>query len=642
MLRFERVGIHDNFFELGGDSLQVAVLLNRLREEFHADVPLRDMYEAPTIDRLAKWMAAAAAQGTASRELIPRAPRDGVLLPSLTQEALWFLDQLERERPTYTIYSPLRIRGRLNVASAERALNEIARRHEILRTTFPEVDGRPVQVISPYEPRPLPLIDLGTLPPSERQAALRRWVFEEMGRPVDLQKGPLIRVTLLRLGEEDHVAVVSTHHIVYDGWSMAVLLRELTVLYFAFEAGLPSPLPELPIQYADFAAWQRQRLQGDRLAPLRDYWVRHLTGVRPLELPTDYPRPPIRTTRGAVVSASLPAGIGETLTEFCRREAVTPYTVLLAALEILLQRYSNQDDFAVGSPVANRCLPETELLIGYFVNVVVLRSSVSECPTFRELLQRVRDVTLAAMEHQEMTLDQVVDAVNPPRDLSRHPLFQVMFALQNFELAATERSGLSLEPLEEGPAARSSFFDLTLEIWPSGTSYRADWYFSTDLFKAETVGRMARHYESLLAAVLADPDAPISRVSSLPEEERRNVVFEWNATAAGYPQERCVHELFDERAAEHPDATAIVLGGERWSYRELNERSNQWARFLRARGVGPESRVAICLERSPTLIMAVLAVLKAGGAYVPVDPRICRRRTSESGSSSRTRRRHGW
>ncbi len=620
VLRLERVGIHDNFFELGGDSLQVAILLNRLRGDLNAAVPLRDMYGAPTIARLAEWMTTAAAEGTAPCETIPRAPRDGVLLPSLTQEALWFLDQLERERPTYTIYSPLRIRGRLNVSSVERSLNEIARRHEILRTTFPEVDGRPVQAIAPFAPRPLPLVDLSSLPPSERQAELERWIFEEMGRPVNLHKGPLIRITLLRLGEEDHVAVVSTHHIIYDGWSMAVLLRELAALYFAFEAGLPSPLAELPIQYADFAAWQRQRLQGDRLATLRSYWVRQLAGVPPLELPTDYARPAVRTTRGAVRSVPLARGIGEVLAEFCRREAVTPYIVLLAALEVLLHRYSGQDDFAVGSPVANRSLPETEPLIGYFVNVVVLRSVVSGDPSFRDLLRRMREVTLAAMERQEMTLDQVVNAVNPPRDLSRHPLFQVMFALQNIELAAPNRFGLSLEPLEDGPVARSSFFDLTLELWPAGTSYRADWYFSTDLFAAETIDRMARHYESFLAAAIADPERSLSDLSALPEDERRKVVVEWNATAADYPRGRCVHELFAARAEQVPDAAAVVLDGERWTYRELNERSNRLARFLRAEGVGPEARVGICLERSPKLIMAVLAVLKAGGAYVPLDP----------------------
>lgn len=619
VLRLERVGIHDNFFELGGDSLQVTILLNRLRERLGVAIPLREVYETPTIARLAECVAAAQRDSLES-EAIPRVPREGLLLPSLTQEALWFLDQLERERPTYTIYSPIRIRGRLDVSLAERALNEIARRHEVLRTTFPEVDGRPVARIAPPQHRPLPVIDLRHLPEDARRAALHRGIGEEMDRPVDLQNGPLIRITLFRVGDEEHVAILSTHHIIYDGWSMAVLLRELTALYGAYAAGEPSPLAELPIQYADFAAWQRNRLRGQRLESLREYWRKQLTGVAPLALPTDHPRPAVRTTRGSVHTTTLSEQTAAAVAEFCRREGLTPFMVFLAVLEILLHRYSGQDDFAVGTPVANRTRPETEALIGYFVNVLVLRADLSGVPTFREVLARVRQTTLEAYEHQEMTLDQVVEAVNPPRDLGRHPLFQVMFALQNFELAATKQFGLELSPLEDGPVSRLSFFDLTLELWPAGSTYRADWYFATDLFTPETIQGMAARFERLAAAAVARPDGPIGDLPWLDEAERHRLLVEWNDTARDYPRDRCIHQLFEAQAAAAPDALAVVLGDARWTYRELNERSNQLAWLLKAEGVGPEVRVGICLDRSPELWMAVLGVLKAGGAYVPLDP----------------------
>ncbi len=646
VLHLDRVGIHDNFFASGGHSLMAAQVVARIARRLHAELPLREMFQAPTIAELAERVDAAVTQGTGcpgglsvlGPPILP-APREGQMLPSFTQEALWFLDQLERGRATYTIYTPLRIRGRLNLATTERALNEILRRHEALRTRFPEVDGRPIQVIEPAEPRPLPLVDLSgpgvpgapgdhdheyMVPagasPEAQEARLRQWIAEEMGRPIDLQNGPLIRITMLRLSEDDHVAMVSAHHIVYDGWSMAVLLRELAAVYAAFEAGRPSPLPELPIQYADFAAWQRQWLQGEQIERLRGYWVKQLSGLAPLELPVDHPRPSLRTTRGATRMFDLTPETSRALLEFCRREGVTPFMTLLAAFEVLLQRYSGQDDIAVGSPVANRARPETEALIGYFVNVVVLRNDLSGDPSFREVLGRVRQVTLDAYDHQEMTLDQVVAAVNPPRDMSRHPLFQVMFALQNIELPQLDTFGLSMAPLEDGPTPRSSYFDLTLALWQDGAVFHGELNYSTDLFQAETIDRMGRHYEALLAAATREPDRPASTLPLLAEEERQRLLLDWNQTAADYPQEACLHELFASRAEQTPEALAVVLGDERWTYRQLNERANQLARFLQRQGVGPETRVGICLERSPQLLVAVLAVLKAGGTYVPVDP----------------------
>ena len=621
VLQVDRVGVHDNFFALGGHSLLAAQVASRIAGRVRADLPLREMFQSPTIAELAQRIDSVSSGGLATRvpPIVP-VPRDAEMLPSFTQEALWFLDQLERGRATYTIYSPLRITGRLNTTTAERTLNEIFRRHESLRTRFPEVDGRPIQVIEPAAPRPLALVDLGSLPEAQRDSRLRQWIAGEMRKPIDLQNGPLIRITLLRLSEEDHVAMVSAHHMIYDGWSMAVFVRELAVLYAAFETGQPSPLPDLPVQYADFAAWQRQWLQGEQIERLRGYWFKQLAAVAPLELPLDHPRPGIRTTRGASRMLDLPPDTSDALLEFCRREGVTPFITLLAVFKVLLQRYSGQDDVTVGSPVANRARPETEALIGYFVNVVVLRNDMSGDPSFREVLQRVQQVTLDAYDHQEMTLDQVVAAVNPPRDMSRHPLFQVMFALHNIELPQLDTFGLGMAALENGPGAPAAYFDLTLAFWQSGRVFRGEWNFSTDLFQEETIDRMARHYQVLLAAAIAQPDQSLSGLPLLAEKERQRLLVEWNQTAAEYPREACFPELFESRAEQTPETPAVVLDDQRWTYRQLDQRANQLARFLQRQSVGPETRVGICLERSPQLLMAVLGVLKAGGAYVPLDP----------------------
>ena len=624
VLHVERVGIHDNFFALGGHSLLAAQVASRIARVLRAELPLREMFQSPTIAELAERVVAALAGGRSAiaPPIVPTS-REGELLPSFTQEALWFLDQLERGRATYTIYSPLRIKGPLNVKTVERALNEIVRRHEALRTHFPAVDGRPVAIIEPAQPKALPLVDLSQLPPLDREPRLRQAIAEEMERPIDLQNGPLIRITIYRMADDDHVAMVSAHHIIYDGLSMAVLLGELAALYTAFEAGPgapASPLPELPVQFADFAAWQRQWLQGDELARLRKYWVNQLAGLSPLELPLDHPRPGVRSTRGATRFFELSPQTSAALLEFCRREGVTPFETLLAAFQVMLMRYCGQEDFAVGTPVANRDRPEIESLIGYFVNVVVLRSDLSGDPSFRDLLARLRRTTLDAYDHQAITLDQVVAAVNPPRDMSRHPLFQVMFALQNIELPQLGSFGLSMTPLEDGPSPRSSYFDLTLALWQSGVVFRGELNFSTDLFTAESIDRMAGHYSALVAAAVAQPDQSLSRLPLLNGEERQQLLVGWNQTAADYPREACVHELFAAHAKQAPDAVAVVLDDERWTYRELNERADRLARRLRQQGVGHETRVGICLERSPLLLAAVMGVLKAGGAYVPLDP----------------------
>jgi len=619
VLELDCVGIHDNFFELGGHSLLAAQAASRLIGEFRVELPLRELFGSPTVAQLAERIEAAQQGGHSTQGAIAPIPRQGELPLSLNQEALWFLDRLEPDRPTYMLHLALNVRGPLNLDVLQRALNEIARRHETLRTTFPEIGGRPVQRIAPATTQTLPVVDLSGVPESQREERLRQEIAAEMNRPIDLQNGPLIRITLLRRGPDDYAAVASTHHIIHDGWSMGVLLYELGALYMAYLEGRPSPLRELPIQYVDFAAWQRKLLSGETLERLRNYWRGQLEGVPALELPTDRPRPPIRTTRGSSRPCRLSAETSAAVVEFCRREGATPFMVLLAAFDVLLARHSGQDDFAVGVPVANRNRPETETLIGYFVNVLALRNRLDGDPSFREVVGRVRRTALDGFEHQEMTLDQVVDAVRPPRDLSRNPIFQVMFALQNLKLPPMPEIGLNVAPMDDSPAPPSANFDLTLELFDRDGRFEGGLGYSTDLFDAETIDRMVGEFQTLVAAAVAEPDRKISDLPLLLDSQRQAMLDGWNQTVMDFDRSRWVHQLIEDQAAKNPEAVAVVSDDRRCTYGELNRRANQVACYLQRQGIGPESRVGVCLERSPELFIAVLGVLKAGAAYVPLD-----------------------
>ena len=560
-------------------------------------------------------------------ELIPSVPRDGDLSLSFAQQRLWFLDQLEPSNPFYNIPAAVRLTGPFNVAVLEQSLNEIVRRHETLRTTFEIVNGAPTQAIAPTLTVPLPIVDLQGVPEEKQSAKVLRLVNEEAQHPFDLSEGPLLRVTLLRLGAEEHVLLVTMHHIVSDGWSMGIFIREFAILYEAFSMGAPSPLPEQPVQYADFAHWQRQWLTGEVLETQINYWKEQLAGAPPvLELPTDCPRPPVQTYRGTHYSFVLPKTLTEKLNGLSQREGGTLFMTLLATFVTLLSRYSNQEDIVVGSPIANRNRREIESLIGFFVNTLVLRTNLKGNPSFLELLQRVQQVALDAYAHQDLPFEQLVDALQPERNLSHSPLFQVMFILQNAPMEKLELPGLTLTPLEmESITAK---FDLTLSMEETDRGLRGTLEYNSDLFDRTTMTKMAKHFQTLLEAIVANPQQRISELPLLSEAERHQLLVEWNDTQAKYPQDQCIHQLFEAQVERLPDAMAVVFEDQELTYRKLNARANQLAHYLQARGVGPEVLVGICVERSLEMVVGLLGILKVGGAYVPLDPHYPQERLS--------------
>jgi amino acid adenylation domain-containing protein len=534
---------------------------------------------------------------------------------SFAQRRLWFVDQLEPESARYGVPMALGLSGTLDYSALQRALSAIVGRHEALRTTFELRDGDPVQVVAPSPGVELPVREAGALSQTEFQQLMG----EEADRPFDLERGPLFRALLFRRSPDDHVLLVAFHHIVVDGWSVGVFTCELGELYRAFVSGNTPSLPELPVQYGDYAVWQRDWLKGEVLERQLGYWRGQLAGAPPaLDLPTDRPRPRVPSHRGAVETLQLPPRLFEALTSLSRREGATPFMTLLAGLQTLLARYSGQDDITIGSPIANRTRSELEHLIGFFVNSLALRTDLSGDPTFRGLLGRVRTVALDAYSHQDVPFEKLVEELHPERVADLNPFFQVMFALQNAPHPPLSLPGLTVRSLPL--SSRTSKFDLTLQVRENAGGLRAGLEYSTELFDAGTIRRLLGHFEVLLGAAVADPDRRLSRLPLLTDEERRQVVACGNATDRAYPAERGVHQLVECQAAGSPGSTAIEFGDERLTYREVNGRANQLARFLRSRGVGQGARVGVALERSPELVVTVLAVLKAGAAYVPLDP----------------------
>ena len=508
----------------------------------------------------------------------------------------------------------LKLTGQLNVEALGRAFGELFRRHESLRTTFEGRDGQPVQHVGPAHETSLVVVDAGALPGDE----LRRLVVQEARQPFNLVRGPLVRVRLLRLSGEEHVLLLTMHHIVSDGWSMGVLVREMAGLYQAFVEGKPSPLPELTIQYADYAKWQREWLSGARLEEELSHWRKRMEGAPALlALPTDRPRPAVQSYRGAQARLLLPKRLAEALQALSRREGVTLFMTLLAGFEVVLSRYSGQGDVVVGTDIANRNHAETEGLLGFFVNQLVMRNQLSGGMTVRELLAKVRETALEAYAHQDLPFEELVKALNPERSMGHAPLFQVKLVLQNAPVSSVGLPGLSIHALDsEGVAAK---FDLTLAFNETPEGLSGFWEYATDLFDAATIERMGVHLGRVLEGMAAEPGRKLEELSLLGEGERRQLLEEWSRTGERVVEEQRAHRRFEAVAARAPDAVAVRHGGESLSYAELNQRANRLAHRLRTLGVGPEVRVGLCVERGFERVVGALAILKAGGAYVPLE-----------------------
>jgi amino acid adenylation domain-containing protein/non-ribosomal peptide synthase protein (TIGR01720 family) len=616
VLGVEQIGVDDPFFALGGHSLLATQVVSRVRDMLGVELPLRTLFEAPTIAGMAARIEQTATDGPRGAP-VAALPSDALPL-SFAQRRLWLLRQLDPDNVAYTIATAVRLRGALDQDALASALNTIIERHAALRTTFREWNGQPYQVIAPELRIDPPLRDLREFPAAQRELLAQRELQQAAHEPFDLERGPLVRAQLLRLDDQHYLLGLLLDHSVSDGWSLGVLVQELAALYKAGMTGAAAALPAPTMQYADYAAWQRDWAASGALTAQLDYWKRQLAGATVLELPADRPRPAAKSWRGAMQQLSLPRALVDELAALSRREDATLYMTLLAGLQALLYRYTGQQDIVVGSPIANRLRPEFEDLIGCFINTLALRANVSGDLSFRALLDQVREITLQAYDHQSAPFEQVVEALQLERDLSRPPLVQVMFALQNMPIPALRLPGLTLEPVEIDTGAAQ--LDLTLNLIEAPEGLRGWITYNTDLFDAATITRFVGHLRALLASAVADPDQRIQDLELLTEAERRQLIHDWNATERDYPRERCIHELIEAQTARTPDSIAVRYEDASLTYRELNERANQLAHYLQQLGVGPETRVGISVDRSFDLLVSVLGVLKAGGAYVPLDP----------------------
>jgi amino acid adenylation domain-containing protein len=617
------VGIHDSFFELGGHSLLAMRTVSRIREIFGVELPVRALFEQPTVAGVAAAVAGLMRERSGAPALERVAPRGLGRSPlSSAQQRLWFLDRLQPGLPVYNLSLVLRAEGPLSAGVLEAALTEIVRRHAALRTSFAlDTDGEPVQVVAAAGRHRLAQVDLSGLEEPFRETETGRLLAEEPRRPFELERGPLLRSLLARLSPKEHYLILTMHHIVSDGWSIGVLLRELRVLYGALTADEPSPLPELPIQYADFAAWQRRWLAGGELEAQLDWWRRTLADGPPaLELPADHPRPAVQTLRGGIERMSLDPRLAGAVERLGLQRRATSFMTLLAGFAVLLHRYTGQADLWIGTPVAHRTQAETEDLIGFFVNTLVLRLDLAGEPSFDELLGRVREKALAAFAHQDVPFEKLVEELAPQRDLSRNPLLDVFFSVESESAGRMALApGLTVEPLPADTGTAK--LDLSLGFWKDADgTFVADAEYALDLFEPATARRLLRHFAILLAGIVARPEAAVGDLPLLAEAERRQVLVDWNRAPSPYPRAATLHELFAAQVARTPDAVAVVDATGETTYAELDRRAGRLAARLRALGVGPDVCVGLCVERSADLIAAVLGTLKAGGAYVPLDP----------------------
>ncbi len=614
-----QLGRQANFFALGGHSLLATQLIARVRHVFEREIPLQAIFEAPTLGAFAQYIEREL-RGESAKNYPPLEARQRPQeLPlSFAQQRLWFLDQLQPGNTVYNIPIAACLRGNISFKTLERSLREVRKRHEILRTTFETRGERVFQVIASTETFHLTLADLSSLPLAEREAEKERVMRKEGRRAFNLSSGPLMRVLLLRLGPDEHVLLLTMHHIISDHWSRSILVREVTTLYNALETGRPSPLAPLPLQYADYALWQRRWLQGEVLAQQLDYWRKQLADLAPLALPTDFPRPAQQTFRGERQSVELAPELLHALKAVSQREGVTLFMTLLAAFQVLLARYSGQQDIAVGTPMAGRTRREVEGLIGFFINTLVLRSQVRGEQPFRQVLQQVREVCLQAYAHQEVPFEKIVEELHPQRSLSQPPLFQVMFVLQNTARFNEELTNVTVSLLSQEQTTAK--FDLSLTTTETSEGLHCVVEYNTDLFKKETMARLLEYWRTLLAGIALHPEQQIAQLPLLTEYERHQLLIEWNNTQVACQSKACLHTLFEEQAERTPDAVALVHLNEQLTYGELKRRSNQLAHTLRSLAVGPEKLIGLYLERSFEIIIGQLGVLKAGGGFVPLDP----------------------
>ncbi|CAJ7974304.1 syringomycin synthetase [Burkholderia pseudomallei] len=622
LLHVERVSRHDNFFELGGHSLLAVQLVSRLRQALSVEVALSTVFDAPVLSALAERLEAG---NTEVLPPIPLAPRDGRIALSLAQQRLWFLTQLEGVSEAYHMSGAVRLDGPLNREVLQRALNRIVMRHEALRTCFVREEGEPIQVIQPHADLTVSYHDLREAESIRHEAGNREQRAKDLSQahasaPFDLSRDLPVRVLLLQLADEAHVVQVVMHHIASDGWSVGVFLQELSALYGSFIAEQGDPLAPLPLQYADYAAWQRRWLASGQLEKQGAFWQTNLSGAPTLlELPTDRPRPPKQSHAGASVEVKLGAALSERVKRLSQRHGVTPYMTLLSSWAAALSRLSGQEEVVIGSPVAGRNRTEVEALIGFFVNTLALRLDLSSEPTVGELLKRTKAQVLSAQAHQDLPFDQVVERVKPPRSTAHPPLFQVMFVWQNMPAGELTIPGLTIRAVET--PLQTAQFELTLSLREAGDDIVGHLNYASALFDESTVRRYVTYWRRLLEGMTAGAaDQTIVGLPLLDEAERKQVVYAWNATERDYPIEQCIHQLFEAQVDRKPEAIALTFDGQRLGYAELNARANRLAHYLQERGVGPDRLVALCAERGIEMVVGLLAILKAGGAYVPLDP----------------------
>lgn len=621
ILRLNDIGREDNFFDLGGHSLLATRTISRIRTVFGVEVPLRSLFEAPTIRGLSRRVEVLVNEriDESVPPLVP-AQRDGRLPLSYAQQRLWFLDQLTPGTLAYTLPHTSRLGGELDISALERTLTEIVRRHEVMRTIFRSNDGYPQQVILPVSQVSLSIVDLSQAQEPERDFLAKKEMRQLLMQPWNLETGPLWRAKVISLDSNRHILFLTMHHIIGDGWSMGILNKEIRTLYQAFKLKDSSPLPDLQIQYADFAIWQRKWLQGEVLKKQLDFWKNQLAGASLLELPLDKPRPPVPRNRGARVQFFLDSKDVVQLQAFCKLQGYTTFMLLLATFQLLLSRYSSQSDISVGTTIANRNRGEIENLIGFFVNTLVLRTDLGGEPTFKELLERVKETCLSAYSNQDIPFEKIVDELYSSRDLSRQPFFQVLFTHQVINQKGTGSGAAETAKSGRGGELEVTKFDLTLFVNESPNTLYGGLQYNTDLFDQTTAEYMVKHFVHLLKTAMHHSDLPCSRLELFPSTERYEILERWGKKPGDYEFERCAHELIERQADENPDHLALSYKGQQLSYKQFEEQANRFAHFLRERRIKPEKAVAVFLERGSEAIISLLAIMKAGGVYLPIDP----------------------